>query len=567
MSGPRPVAGVAGQAAYRVPRPLAPVDLHLDGNEGAHPDLESLLGALGAAGLDAFRRYPKAAHLQARLAALHGVRPDQVLVAAGGDDAIDRLCRAVLCPGRSVVLPSPSFEMIGRYARLAGAEVIPVDWPAGAWPLEAVLEVSEDAALICVVSPNNPTGDVVSAEQLRAIAEARPEAVILVDLAYVEFAEIDLTPVALSLPNTVLIRTFSKAWGLAGLRVGYALGPAEIIGWLRVVGAPYAVAAPSLAVVDRWLDDGAEPTARFVAQVRLERDALHTQLTELGCAPRASQGNFVFCEPPDAHWLQHALAGLGIGVRAWPGHGVLGRKCRITCPGDAEAFARLRRALDTIYRPQALLLDLDGVLADVSSSYRQAMIQAAATFGVSLTQAQIAAAKAAGDANNDWILTQRLCAQAGVTVSLQAVTDAFEAAYQGTEGRPGLWQTERLLVPLALMEQLSARLPIAIVTGRPRGDAERFLGQMGLAPLVSAVVCMQDAPAKPDPAPVRLALAKLGLERAWMVGDTPDDLQAARGAGVLPIGILAPQETDRDALLRAGAACILETLGSLEAMF
>jgi phosphoglycolate phosphatase len=108
---------------------------------------------------------------------------------------------------------------------------------------------------------------------------------------------------------------------------------------------------------------------------------------------------------------------------------------------------------------------------------------------------------------------------------------------------------------------------LAIVTGRPRADALRFLEQFDLLDVFGALVCREDAPLKPDPAPVRAALERLGVRRAWMLGDTRDDLEAARGAGVLPIGVVAagmdPTHTRLD-LERAGAACVLERVNDLE---
>jgi phosphoglycolate phosphatase-like HAD superfamily hydrolase len=120
---------------------------------------------------------------------------------------------------------------------------------------------------------------------------------------------------------------------------------------------------------------------------------------------------------------------------------------------------------------------------------------------------------------------------------------------------------------VALLEAVARKLPIGIVTGRPRADAVRFLERHGIAGMVSALVCMEDAPLKPDPAPVRLALDRLGVRRAWMVGDSPDDMTAARAAGVVPIGIVAPGDrldAVAPALFGAGAARVLEELRTLE---
>src|SRR5207247_4822990 len=107
---------------------------------------------------------------------------------------------------------------------------------------------AEQPALIAVVSPNNPTGAAATAADIRCLAEAAPNAVVLLDHVYVEYADEDLTPAVIDLPNVVVLRTLSKAWGLAGCRIGYAIGSPEIVASLRIAGAPYPVAAPSVAL-------------------------------------------------------------------------------------------------------------------------------------------------------------------------------------------------------------------------------------------------------------------------------------------------------------------------------
>ena len=116
------------------------------------------------------------------------------------------------------------------------------------------------------------------------------------------------------------------------------------------------------------------------------------------------------------------------------------------------------------------------------------------------------------------------------------------------------------------LTRLAAKVPLGLVTGRPRSDAERFLSEHRIDHLFQTVVTMEDAPVKPDPAPVSLALGQLGLRRAWMIGDTPDDLHAARSAKVLPIGIVAPGDDPgaaQSALADAGAARILTNVSEL----
>lgn len=576
-AGPIPAPGVAGTSAYGVPRPPVPIDLFLDGNEGAVPP-RSLLAALDGRDVDLLRRYPDARALEAALARRLGVEPSRVIVTAGADDAIDRICRAVLAPGRDLVLPVPTFEMFERYAALAGARVHRVPWLAGPYPVRAVLAaVTDRTAAVALVSPNNPTGAVARAVDLRRVARAAPGALVIADLAYAEFAAEDLTAVALDLPNVVVVRSFSKAWGLAGLRVGYAAGAPETIGWLRAAGAPYPVSRPSLALAAARLarETAAEsrgrsgPLRRFVETVRRERANLADRLRRLGAEPFSSQGNFILVRfhRPDAAWVRDALAGLGIAVRLFPGRPDLAGCLRITCPGDGAAFRRLSAALASAAAPDALLFDMDGVLADVSRSYREAIRRTAAAFGARVTPSEIVAAKAEPGANNDWAVTRRLLARRGVKASLTEVTARFEALYQGRRGRPGLRAAERLIPSRALLARLASRVRLGVVTGRPRRDAERFLRETGVADLFAACVCMEDAPLKPDPAPVRLALARLGASRAWLVGDTPDDVRAARAAGVVPVGIVSPG-SDRVSvaapLFGAGAARVLSRPEELE---
>ncbi len=547
---------VARIAAYAVPKHGAPIDLKLDANEGAPPSAQ-LFSALTDPEL--IRRYPDARSLEQKLARRLGVSPERVLSTGGADDALDRACRTFLWPGREFILPVPTFEMLPRFAALLGATIREIAWPSGPYPLELVLQaVNENTAAIAVVSPNNPTGAAVSCAELQRLAEAAPDVILLVDLAYAEYADEDLTETALALPNAIVFRTLSKAWGLAGLRVGYAVGPAEAIGWLRAAGGPYAVTGPSIALASAWVEQGEEAMTRAVSQVQSERERLRVMLNALGADALPSQANFVLARPRDMGWLRDGLAGLGIAIRSWTGHPQLDGFVRIACPASEPLFERLCAALEATLAPEALLFDMDGVLADVTRSYRQAILSTAASFGVTVTHEDVTLAKTRGDANNDWLLTHRLIEAAGVSANFEAVKARFEALYQGETGTPGLSGTETLLCTPGLLERLQSRLPLGIVTGRPRRDALQFIERNDIGRYFKSLVCMEDAPLKPDPAPILLALRALDVRRAWFIGDTPDDVSSARRAGVVPLGFNGRGLTD------AGAARILQSLDELE---
>jgi histidinol-phosphate aminotransferase len=527
------------------------------------------VGASPRMGADAIARYPSAVSLERAIAGRLGVDAAQVVVTAGADDALLRAALAFLGPGRTLTLASPTFEMIPRYARLARAEVREVPWGDGGFPTrEVIAQAAGTLGVVAVVSPNNPTGAVATAEDLVELSRSLPGAVVLFDGAYSEFADEDLTPVALKLPNVVVIRTFSKAYGGAGMRVGWAAGPPELVLALRAAGNPYPVSSTALAWALCSLREPAQSRLkRSVERVRTGRSVVAQKLRAHGIRADPGQGNFVFFRSPRAALVVQLLAGLGILVRGFGDRPHLGDAVRITVPPVTKGLRRLTDALDAVLSPQALLFDMDGVLADVSSSYRAAIVETARSFGAFIDAEMVRAEKEAGDANDDWSLTHRLMARVGVHRTFVEVRERFERIYQGADGVVGLREQESLLVPAEILRALADRMPLAIVTGRPRDDAERFLARFGLGHLFTVMVAREDAPLKPHPEPVNLALRRLGVRAAWMLGDTVDDVRAARRAGVVPIGVRAPLESSDGALRRAGATVVLGNAAEILGLF
>lgn len=555
---------VSEMRPYEVPAHPASIDLRLASNEG--PLIPEDLRRFDDPDGDLIRCYSTGRALQAEIAGQLGVEVNQVLLTAGGDDALYRAMRVIAGPGREVVLPTPTYEMIERAIQLVGATPRPVEWWRRSLPVEEMLEaIGPQTAAAVLVTPNNPTGSTASRAEIEQLLEGLSGRLLVVDQAYREFSDEDPTPELIRRPNVLLIRTLSKAFGLAGLRIGVAIGHASVVELMRTVGDPYPVAGPSLAIAYQAIRNTGQWQKRYLSRVREERQELVGLLSELGQRPMPSEGNFVLSEFDDALWVADGLAGLGVAVRSFPDRSRLATSLRITCPGSQPGWRKLEASLRAVLAPQALLFDLDGVLADVSQSYRQAIQQTAGHFGVPISPEDIEAAKAAGDANNDWILTCRLVQRQRPEIAFDAVRKRFEELYQGTAEAPGLWQQEKPLISRKRLQELAARMPLAIVTGRPRQDAERFLTSFGLEHLFSTVVTMEDGPAKPDPFPVIEALERLGVERAWMVGDTPDDMQAARAAGVLPVGFAAQRllPAFEQSLLRSGAARVFTDLAEL----
>jgi HAD superfamily hydrolase (TIGR01548 family) len=200
-----------------------------------------------------------------------------------------------------------------------------------------------------------------------------------------------------------------------------------------------------------------------------------------------------------------------------------------------------------------VLLDMDGVLAEVSQSYRTAIVDTCHAYGATSVDLNVISEwKARGGCNNDWVLSLDLIkgdANGQKDVTLDQVIETFEQFYQGHDGKPGLCDLETLIPSLATLTELHRRTQgrMAIVTGRPLKDCIKFLKLHKMDRLMKACVCMEDGPPKPDPFPVQRACELLGVSpgpNVIMLGDTPDDIRAAIACGCTGVGVTTPEAAE-----------------------
>jgi len=276
--------------------------------------------------------YPavSATRLTETLAAQLGVRADEVVAGCGSDDLIDACFRAVAAPGERVAHAEPSFSMVPRFARLNGLEPVGVPLRAdGAADIDGLLATG--ARIIYLCSPNNPTGTITSeAEIRRCIAEA--PGIVVVDEAYAEFAMTrDWRAEAPAMEKVLVVRTFSKAWGLAGLRVGVGVGSRELIDAVVRSRGPYKVNALADRAATVALEQDADwmrETAAAAVESRIRLDALVEG--RRGVRRWPSRANFVFWQVEgDADAIAVRFAAQGIGVRAFRGLPGIGDAIRI----------------------------------------------------------------------------------------------------------------------------------------------------------------------------------------------------------------------------------------------
>jgi histidinol-phosphate aminotransferase len=307
------------------PEPHAPGLMPLHLNESPHPPSPRAIAAAQAA-CAGVNRYPDVPgrRLAAALAARTGVPASRIVFGAGSDELIHLLAQAALEPGASCVMPAPSFPRYLSGTRIQGATPIAVDLREdGANDVDGLADaVRADTRIVFACTPNPPSGGALAVGEIARLGRTVPADVLLaIDEAYVEFAppgDDALAALAARDGNWVVLRTFSKAHGLAGLRVGYALcGDDSTAEMLRRIRLQFAVTAPAFAAAEASLADTAH-LARNVAAVAAERARLVAGLAALGLRVWPSAANFVSATlPRPAAPVIADLRGRGILVRDW----------------------------------------------------------------------------------------------------------------------------------------------------------------------------------------------------------------------------------------------------------
>lgn len=312
-------------AVGALPDAVNPLALAL--NENPFPPLPAVRSALVAA-LDVANRYPEflPERLRSLIAARIGVHAGQVVIGAGATGVILQVLHAVTNPGDTMVTTSPTFDGYPIFAQMTRLNLVTVPLDEyGHHNLDAMAEAAATARVVVVCRPHNPTGTVESAGDVeRFLRRVPPDTVVLLDEAYAEFLapeyRIDTPALVRRFPNVVVLRTFSKAYGLAGLRIGYGFCAPALAATLWAMQLPYGVGIAALVAVAASYD--AESQLRHRIQtIAAERRYLSMRLQAMGVYTTAGHANFVYL-PAGARPWREVFDGTGPVVRHYADGGV-----------------------------------------------------------------------------------------------------------------------------------------------------------------------------------------------------------------------------------------------------
>jgi histidinol-phosphate aminotransferase len=310
--------------------PLGARVVKLNTNENPFEPSPRVLQALREIEPESLRRYPspQADAFRHAAARVLGVKADMIIAGNGSDDILTIATRTFVPPGGTMAFPEPTYSLYPVLARLEEANIVTVPWDADwALPVEALSATKADA--IYLANPNAPSGTFVSPKQVAELARAF-SGLLLIDEAYVDFAEDNCLSLVSQFPNVVVSRTLSKAYSLAGLRFGYAVAQADVVAEMNKVKDSYNCDALSVIAASAAIQDQAYARENW-ARVKAERQRVSEELTQMGWSVLPSAANFVLASSPGGRGLE-AYLGLkqqGILVRYFDKPG-LRDKIRIT---------------------------------------------------------------------------------------------------------------------------------------------------------------------------------------------------------------------------------------------
>jgi len=342
---PLPRARVQAMMEYHPPLGCRDT-LRLDFNENTLACSPKVKEALARISTGDLTRYPERAPVEALVARTLGLEAEQVALTNGVDEAIHVLFETFLDAGDELLLPVPTYTMYEVYVSATDAAAVPV--LAGedlAFPYERLLAaITPRTKIIAIANPNSPSGSVATRAQLLEIARRAPQAVVLVDEAYFHFHGETVMDLVGQIPNLLVARTFSKAYGLAGLRLGLLAGPVDMMRWVKRVLSPYSVNSLALACLPPALEDTAY-LDWYVSEVLAARTEFEAALDKAGLRRWASRANFVLVDIGPAHKeFTRRMSEAGVLVRDRSNDPGCDGYVRVTI-GTREQMALAARAL------------------------------------------------------------------------------------------------------------------------------------------------------------------------------------------------------------------------------
>lgn len=547
----------------------------LDSNENNFgPSIKVLIGIARLKPKD-ICFYPSYGEAKEKIADYNNVKAKNILLTNGADEAISVIYNTYLEPKDAVLTVTPTFSMPKIYAKTIGAKYIEIDYKTKwEFPIEAFLySITEQVKIIHLTTPNNPTGEVISKKNLEKIISKAKDKLILIDETYSGYSGITNAEYIKKYDNIFIVKSMSKDFGLAGLRIGYIVTQEENIKNLKKIISPYSVNGLATKAAITALED-----QKYLENIKIAindgKDRLINHFASLHLRAYPSEANFLLVDCGyKCYFIYKKLKNANIIVKKF-NDPKLKSHLRITI-GPKNSVDKI---IDKLKYKPTIVFDMDGVLIDTSDSYRMAIKYTVEHYSNKTIELnKIQEIKNRGGLNNDWDLTEYILNEIGIVIEREEIIKTFQSYYWGENG-DGLINNEKILIKKEVLEELSKSYHLCIFTGRPEKEANYSLKIFGIEKYFDKIITMNDLP-KNQQKPSSLGLEKIYQEtltyKIYYAGDTIDDIKAGnnlanKGYNITTIGVLPPQDKSEDlraALKKERAMIVLNDINEIESIW
>jgi histidinol-phosphate aminotransferase len=507
-----------------------------------------------------FNTYPEYDEINAKIAAYYSVAPESVLLTNGSDEGISVISSSFIEAGKDrAIVSDPCFAIIPHSLKLAGAEVCPVkvlnDLSFNVDGIEA--ELKNGAKIAFFASPENPTGATLEVSRVESWCKAYPETLIVIDEAYGEYNQDSCLSLINKFDNLLVLKTFSKAWGMAGLRLGIVFGKPELIEVLERVKLPYSVNAAAVWMAQKLLDNATRVKTE-VKNSLIRLDNLATEIEHRGYKVTRGASNSILIEMGFlAKRFTEFCREQSVLVR--DRSEVIDGMVRVST-GTQEENDKFLSVLDQFSKSFGIMFDLDDTIVDTSQSFVKVVEKLVENYtGSPLKEGELSALKAEGGYNDDWIATKELINRRGYEADIEDIVLTAIPMYKEIA-----MDAETLICDLSVLEALRKRHRVFVVTGRCRVEYDPIWGSR-LDPVFDQVYCVGDRPhlhAKPSGDYLKACMKENNLSDAIYIGNSVDDVSSALSLRIEAFGVTTTLSAEQ--LKASGATRVLKSVDELK---
>ena len=545
-----------------------PLLMKLDANENYLGPSPKVLNSLERINVKDLSLYPSYGELYKKIAEINDVNTENIALTSGTNDAVRALICAYMNSEDKLQIATPTFLSPEIYTEIEGASCVKVPY-AEKWifPESDFLQTIDDKTkIILLTNPNDPTGELINQEFIEKLLQLHPQKLIIINEAYTTYANESFCKNINKYDNVAIIRSFSKDYGLAGLRIGYILANENIVDNVKKILAPYPVNnIATIAAIEAMNDK------RYMEFVKKEtersKQIMTLGLEKLKVKVFKSYANFILADFAEkVEEVYNLLKENNILVKNFFNNDELKSCLRITIP-SVNATRELLRLLTP---KDTLVFDLDGVLVDVNNSSLNAVKQTYENFtGQTLSYAEIQNIKSQSEIDNNWNLTHHLICSAGFYMPYERIVEEFQKLYWNNG--QGLINNEELLVDRALLNNLSKKYTLAIFTDRTKQETEFTLDKFKLKQYFSIVISANDLPKdrqKPDTLGLDIIKKELCPLNMYYLSTTTGSVICAKNYNIFSVGVLPPSDKSdglKDIFYVSGADYVINNINEIEA--